>query len=226
MKATRAQLVAAWYVQDPLAEGDARALWHWNRGVLSPRQSAGFYEVTPARYPAVLAAYRVGVKRIEKAAAWRRKHPAPIASHVGVGWGHLGSFGSLRAGKLSEAWFEYNGACRRWGELTKAKKAKTPEPTPPKGDAELLHDASWGYYGKNSAGECPGCAGFGVEKARWQQARIAAYTALGFDPDKLNRSYIGTEPARWPDGSFDGDYTYPPLPIRSARTVLRTPPIE
>jgi len=227
MKLTAAQRKAAYYPDRAREDAlnDATAAGSWHKGALSPRQKAGFYEVTPDRYAALIAAYRRSGKLLDACAKWRRKYPAPNGHHVGVGWGKLGSFRELRAGGLSEPWVAYYTATRQWGELTKAKKAKTPEPTPPKGDQELAHDASFMYYGKGPD-TCPACAGFEDELKAWQERRSVAYRKIGIDYGGGGGHYLGREPVLWPDGSWDSDFGYRTLPIRSAWTVKRTPPIE
>lgn len=225
-KLTAAERKAAYYAP-PDEDPDARAatLWHEARR-LSPRQRAGFFEVPPAQYPAAIRAYRARVRAITACAKWLRANPAPTGRHVGIGWGSLGSFATIRAGGLSEEWARYRTEAAVWDQLSAAKKKKTASPPMPKGDQEIVHDASFMYYARASQDTCPACQGFDAEAAAWIERRIAAYAKFGITFEQHGSRNFPRSPGLWPDGAWEGELDYPPLPIRSAKAVERIAPKE
>lgn len=212
--------ILATYRREPGGD-DAAAAANYDAGHLSPRQRAGFYEVAPARFAEAMRAYRARIKRIEVLARWRRSHPAPDGFHFALRDDtRKGSPIVGFAKVMADDWHDYFQAVREIENMTPAKRKKAEAPTPPPGPRPERHDGSMTFYSYAKNVECPSCAGFPAAQEAWLDARAAILELVGVE--RPNGRWTGSEPARWPDGSWDiAELRYPPLPIRSARAVPR-----
>lgn len=216
-----------------LADQDAAD--QWNRGALSPRQRAGFYEIAPSTtarekgnaYPAAIARYRERLKLIAKVCQWRRAHPQPEGGH----WVRY----AKATGPTMGGWVEvrsrndsppemavFQAAERTYQSLSKKQRAAG-NVEPPVKPPWVFHET---WMGPMVGSSCPGCAAWAMVSAEWASMRIAAFAKLGVELDP-NERWHGQEVALWPDGSWSGEcLNYPALPIRSAKAVPRIKPKE
>lgn len=202
---------------------DERLAQQWHGGQLSTRQSAGFYEVTPERYPALMALYRERIKLIVRAAKWRRAHQEPSGEHFALLDAKRRVVDIVR--DMPRDWADFHEAKRRWQSMNKTERKRADliaEPVAPGGPTPEHHDRYMVtyVYGPSKVG-CPGCAQAKLVVDRWLKGWLELHDTLGVDRPS-NTNWHGNDVGVYPDGSYRGGlFNYPPLPIRSSKAVPR-----